>query len=79
MTEYSAEGEKPDELKKMTNIATDLELSDKMRIQAINGLGDMESHESLVVLLNLAANERMHIPERELALKRAHGIIKKGK
>jgi hypothetical protein len=79
MTEYSADGEKLDELKKMTNIATDLELSEKMRIQAINGLGEMGSHESLVVLLNLAANERMHIPERELALKIAGKIIKKGK
>ena len=79
MTEYSAEGEKLDELKKMNNIATDLELSEKMRIQAINGLGDMGSHESLVVLLNLAANERLHIPERELAIKRAREIIKKGK
>jgi hypothetical protein len=79
MTEYSAEGEKLDELKKMTNIATDLELSEKMRVQAINGLGDMGSHESLVALLNLAANERMHIPERDLALKRAREIIKKGK
>jgi hypothetical protein len=79
MTEYSAEGEKLDELKKMASIATDFQLSEKMRIQAINGLGDMGSHDSLVVLLNLAANDRLHIPERELALKRAREIIKKGK
>jgi len=79
MTEYSAEGEKLDELKKMANIATDMQLSEKMRIQAINGLGDMGSHDSLVVLLNLAANERLHIPERDLALKRAREIVKKGK
>jgi hypothetical protein len=79
MPEFSAEGEKLDELKKMANIATDLQLSEKMRVQAINVLGDMGSHESLLVLLNLAANERLHIPERDLALKRAREIVKKGK
>lgn len=79
MADSTEDGEKTDELKKMANIATDLQLSDKMRVQAINVLGDMASHESLVVLLNLAANDRMNIPERELALKRAREIIKKGR
>jgi len=79
MTEYTDESEKLDELKKMANIATDLQLSDKMRIQAINVLGDMASHESLLVLLNLAANDKLNIPERDLALKRAREIVKKGR
>jgi hypothetical protein len=78
MPEFTADGDKLDELKKMTNIATDLGLSEKMRTQAINGLGEMGSHEALVALLNLAANERLHIPERELALKKAKDIVKKG-
>ena len=73
------EGEKYDELKKMANIATDMQLSGKMRVQAINLLGDMATHESLLVLLNLAANDKLNIDERELAVKRARDIIKKGR
>ncbi len=68
-----------EELKKLSNIATDLQMSGKMRVQAINTLGDMASHESLLVLLNLAANDRLNIDERDLALKRAREIIKKGR
>jgi len=79
MTEYSESGEKMDELKKMANIATDLQMDEKMRIQAINVLGDMASHESLLVLLNLAANDKLNVHERDLALKRAREIVKKGR
>ena len=79
MPDFTEAGEKNDELKKMANIATDLQLSDKMRVQAINVLGDMASHESLLVLLNLAANDRLNISERNLALKRAAEIVKKGR
>jgi len=79
MPDFTEEGEKTDELKKMANIATDLQLSEKMRVQAINVLGDMASHESLLVLLNLAANDKMNISERDLAIKRAREIIKKGR
>ena len=68
-----------EELKKLSNIATDLQMSAKMRIQAINTLGDMGSHESLLVLLNLVANDRLNIDERVMALKRAHDIVKKGR
>jgi hypothetical protein len=68
-----------EELKKLGGIATDMQLSGKMRSQAVNQLGDMASHESLLVLLNLAANDRLNIDERELALKRAREIVKKGR
>jgi hypothetical protein len=68
-----------EELKKLSGIATDMQLSNKMRAQAINLLGDMASHESLVVLLNLVANDRLNIDERDLALKRAREIVKKGR
>lgn len=78
MSESTPESDKIDELKKMANIATDLQLASKMRIQAINLLGDMASHESLLVLLNLAANDKLVIDERDLALKRAREIVKKG-
>ena len=79
MTEFTESGEKMDELKKMTNIAGDLQLSEKMRVQAINVLGDMASHESLLALLNLAANDRLNVSERDLALKRAREIVRKGR
>ncbi|OGN98818.1 MAG: hypothetical protein A2Y89_05555 [Chloroflexi bacterium RBG_13_51_18] len=79
MPDFDEEGNKYDELKKMANIATDLQLSGKMRVQAINLLGDMATHESLLVLLNLAANDKLNIDERDLALKRAREIVKKGR
>jgi hypothetical protein len=79
MPEFSEESEKPDELKKLANIATDLQLAGKIRVQAINLLGDMATHESLLVLLNLAANDKLNIDERGLALKRAREIVKKGR
>ena len=78
MQDQNEEG-KYDELKKMANIATDLQISNKMRFQAINLLGDMATHESLLVLLNLAANDKLSIDERDLAIKRAREIIKKGR
>jgi len=68
-----------DELRKLGSIATDMQLSNKMRIQAINQLGEMASHESLLVLLNLVANDKLNIDERDLALNKARGIVKKGR
>ncbi|MGD1118253.1 MAG: hypothetical protein ABR886_02055 [Dehalococcoidales bacterium] len=79
MTEYSEERTKLDELKKLASIATDMQLANKMRIQAINLLGDMATHESLLVLLNLVANDKLNVDERDLALKRAREIVKKGR
>jgi hypothetical protein len=77
--DHSEETILADELKKLSNIATDMQMSAKMRTQAINTLGDMASHESLLALLNLAANDRLNIDERDLALKRARDIVKKGR
>ncbi len=67
------------ELKKLGSIATDMQLSNKMRTQAIDQLGEIASHESLLVLLNLVANDRLNVDERDLALKRAREIVKKGR
>jgi len=78
MTEDNLNVMLDEELKKLSGIATDMQLSGKMRAQAVNLLGDMSSHESLVVLLNLAANDRLNVDERDLALKRARDIVKKG-
>ena len=79
MTEEQNDVMQNEELKKLGGIATDMQLSSKMRTQAVNQLGDIASHESLLVLLNLAANDRLNTDERELALKRAREIVKKGR
>ena len=67
-----------DELKKLSGIATDMKIDGKMRIQAINIIGEMASHEALLVLLQLIANDKMNVSERDLALKKAREIVKKG-
>ncbi|MFH1647256.1 MAG: hypothetical protein ABID71_06205 [Chloroflexota bacterium] len=79
MSENPEEVSRVDELKKLASIATDMQLSTKMRNQAVNQLGEMASHESLLVLLNLAANDRLNVEERDLALKKARDIVKKGR
>ena len=70
---------RPDEMKKLAAIASDMELSGKMRAQAIDQLGEMSTHESLLVLLSLAANDRLSIDDRDRALKQARNIVKKGR
>jgi hypothetical protein len=66
------------EIKKLAEIATDMQLDKKMRGQAINLLGDMANHDALLVLLALAANDNNPTEDRDLALKRARDIVKKG-
>ena len=66
-----------EELKKLASIATDMQLSVKMRDQAVNQLGILGTHEALLVLLNLAANDRLNKEQRDMALKKARDIIKK--
>ena len=68
--------EHPNELKKLANIAADLELSADMRTRAINLLGNIGTHPALLALLDLAAKEDLIREERDLALKRAREIIK---
>jgi hypothetical protein len=68
--------EQPNELKKLTTIATDLELSVELRTKAIELIGNIGSHEALLALLGLVANEKLVLEERDLALKQARGIIK---
>jgi hypothetical protein len=75
----TGEVERPDELKKLAAIATDMELAGKMRNQAIDLLADMATHEALLALLDLAANEKLNIDERDHALKRAREIVRKGR
>ena len=70
--------EKPNELTKLVNLATDLQMEAKLRISAIEQLGSLGTHDALIALLDLAANTGLIRAERELALKQAREIIKSG-
>ena len=73
------EGGVTEELRKLAGIATDMQLDGKMRNEAVKQLGEIGSHEALLVLLNLAANDKLNTDERDLALKKARDIVKKGR
>ena len=68
--------DQPNQLKKLTNIAVDLELSAELRTKAIELIGNIGTHEALLILLELAANENLITEERDLALKHAREVIK---
>ena len=68
--------EQSDELKKLASITKDLEFTPELRTKAIEQLGTIGSHEALLILLEIVANERMTAKERELALERAKKIVK---
>lgn len=68
--------EYPEELKKLSAIATDLEFNADLRTKAIEQLGNASSHDALLALLDLAANEKLTVKEREIAIKQALKIIK---
>ncbi len=71
--------EQHNELKKLAAIATDLELAAGLRTKAIELLGNIGTHDALLALLDLAANEELIKEERGLALKQAREIIKSGR
>ena len=71
--------EQPDDLKKLVAVATDLGLSAELRTKAIKLIGNIGTHDALLALLSLAANERLTKKERELALKHATEIVKTGR
>ncbi len=64
------------ELQKLHNIATDMDLSRDIRQNAIKSIGAIGTHEALLCLLELVANENLTTDERELALKQAKNVIK---
>jgi len=70
--------ERPEELKKLSTIATDLGFNAELRTKAIEQMGNNNSKEALRALLDLAANDQLTVKERELALKQALKIIKSG-
>lgn len=64
------------ELKKLSAIATDMDLSSDLRTNAVKSMGNIGTHEALLALLELVANEKLNHNERELALKQARSIIR---
>ena len=68
--------EQINELTKLTSIATDLSLSRELRVKAIEQIGRIGSHEALLALLDIVANEGLVRDDRTLALKQAGQIIK---
>ena len=71
--------EQAKELRKLAAIAADLELSADLRTKSIEIIGNIGTHEALVVLLDLAANKDLIKEEREIALKHAGALIKSGR
>ena len=69
----------PDDLKKLVAVATDLGLSAKLRTKAVELIGHIGTHEALLALLGLVANEQLTRGEKELALKYAREIVKSGR
>ncbi len=67
------------ELQKLSAIATDMDLIDKLRTQAIQSIGSVGTHDALLALLDLAANEKLNANERDLALKQARNIVKQSR
>lgn len=49
--------EQSDELRKLFAVATDLVLSGKLRTKSIELIGSLGTHDALLALLELAANE----------------------
>jgi len=68
--------EQPSEIKKLIAIASDLELSAELRTKAVELIGNIGSRDAFLALLDLAANEKLLVDERDLALKRAREIVK---
>ncbi len=71
--------EQANELKKLATIAADLGLSAALRIQSIELIGSIGTHDALLILLDLAANRELIKEEREVALQYASEIIKSGR
>ena len=70
--------EQSEELKKLVSVATDMVLAAKLRSKSIELIGNIGTHQALLALLELAANEQLTRHERELSLKYAKTIIKSG-
>ena len=71
--------EQANELKKLATIAADLGLSAALRTKSIELIGNIGTHDALLILLDLAANKELIKEERDLALEHAREIIQSGR
>ncbi len=71
--------EQSNELKKLAAIAADIGLSAALRVQSIELIGSIGTHDALLILLDLAANKGLIKEERDIALQHAREIIKSGR
>ena len=69
--------EQPEEVKKVADYAADMTLPAKLRTDAIDQLSHISTREAFLALLELAANEKLVVKERDLALNKARQILKK--
>lgn len=67
------------ELNKLMAIASDAQLSADLRSRAIKSMGSIGSHDALLCLLEIVANDGNSTREREMALKQALSIVKRGR
>jgi len=70
--------EETDDLKKLVTLASDLGYPIDIRTNAIKSIGNISTHQALLALLGLVANEQLTRKERELALKYSGNLIKAG-
>lgn len=68
--------EQSEELQKLMAVATDMVMSAQLRSKSIELIGNIGTHDALIALLELAANDKLTRKERELTLKHAKNIIK---
>ncbi len=68
--------EKPDELKKLVAVSTDLELASELRIRAAKLITNVGTHDALLALLSLVANEKLTKKERMFANAQARELIR---
>ena len=69
--------EQPDELKKLSGIAQDMQLPRNIREKAVDQISSIVSYEALLALLEIAANEGLANSDRDRALKQARNVVKK--
>ena len=64
------------ELRKLTDIATDMDLAATLRKDAIKSMGRIGTHEAMLALLDLVASVKLNPDERKLAIQQAAKLIK---
>lgn len=71
--------EQPAEIKKLLDVATSMDYPLKLRLEAMQSIARIGSHEVLLALLEIAGNEAFGRQQRELALNLAMKIVKKSR